>query len=153
MYLQINYICEKIMGILIGIDFGQKRTGIAITDPGKIIASGLATVPTKDVMTFLEEYVLKQPVDKFVVGEPKQKDGSVSVVEKSILKFIKKLKNKFADISIERYDERFTSRIAFNTLLECGVGKKKRQNKSLVDQISATLILQSYLESQSNKLI
>ncbi len=141
------------MGILIGIDFGQKRTGIAITDPGKIIASGLATVPTKDVMTFLEEYVLKQPVDKFVVGEPKQKDGSVSVVEKSILKFIKKLKNKFADISIERYDERFTSRIAFNTLLECGVGKKKRQNKSLVDQISATLILQSYLESQSNKLI
>ena len=141
------------MGILIGIDFGQKRTGIAITDPGKIIASGLATVPTKDVMTFLEEYVLKQPVDKFVVGEPKQKDGSVSVVEKSILKFIKKLKNKFADISIERYDERFTSRIAFNTLLESGVGKKKRQNKSLVDQISATLILQSYLESQSNKLI
>ena len=141
------------MGILIGIDFGQKRTGIAITDPGKIIASGLATVPTKDVMTFLEEYVLKQPVDKFVVGEPKQKDGSVSVVEKSILKFIKKLKNKFADISIERYDERFTSRIAFNTLLQCGVGKKKRQNKSLVDQISATLILQSYLESQSNKLI
>ena len=140
------------MGILIGIDFGQKRTGIAITDPGKIIASGLATVPTKDVMTFLEEYVLKQPVDKFVVGEPKQKDGSVSVVEKSILKFIKKLKNKFADISIERYDERFTSRIAFNTLLECGVGKKKRQNKSLVDQISATLILQSYLESQLNKL-
>ena len=80
------------MGILIGIDFGQKRTGIANTDPGKIIASGLATVPTKDVMTFLEEYVLKQPVDKFVVGEPKQKDGSVSVVEKSILKFIKKLK-------------------------------------------------------------
>ena len=141
------------MGILIGIDFGQKRTGIAITDPGKIIASGLATVPTKDVMTFLEEYVLKQPVDKFVVGEPKQKDGSVSVVEKSILKFIKKLKNKFADISIERYDERFTSRIAFNTLLESGVGKKKRQNKSLVDQISATLILQSYLESQSNKLL
>ena len=141
------------MGILIGIDFGQKRTGIAITDPGKIIASGLATVPTKDVMTFLEEYVLKQPVDKFVVGEPKQKDGSVSVVEKSILKFIKKLKNKFPDISIERYDERFTSKIAFNTLLESGVGKKKRQNKSLVDQISATLILQSYLESQSNKLI
>ena len=141
------------MGILIGIDFGQKRTGIAITDPGKIIASGLATVPTKDVMTFLEEYVLKQPVDKFVVGEPKQKDGSVSEVEKSILKFIKKLKNKFADISIERYDERFTSKIAFNTLLESGVGKKKRQNKSLVDQISATLILQSYLESQSNKLI
>ena len=141
------------MGILIGIDFGQKRTGIAITDPGKIIASGLATVPTKDVMTFLEEYVLKQPVDKFVVGEPKQKDGSVSEVEECILKFIKKLKNKFADISIERYDERFTSKIAFNTLLESGVGKKKRQNKSLVDQISATLILQSYLESQSNKLI
>ena len=141
------------MGILIGIDFGQKRTGIAITDPGKIIASGLATVPTKDVMTFLEEYLVKQPVDKFVVGEPKQKDGSVSEVEECILKFIKKLKNKFADISIERYDERFTSRIAFNTLLECGVGKKKRQNKSLVDQISATLILQSYLESQSNKLI
>ena len=140
------------MGILIGIDFGQKRTGIAITDPGKIIASGLATVPTKDVMTFLEEYVLKQPVDKFVVGEPKQKDGSVSEVEESILKFIKKLKNKFADISIERYDERFTSKIAFNTLLESGVGKKKRQNKGLVDQISATLILQSYLESQLNKL-
>ncbi len=141
------------MGILIGIDFGQKRIGIAITDPGKIIASGLTTVATKDVMTFLEEYVLKQPVDKFVVGEPKQKDGSASEVEKSILKFIKKLKNKFPDISIERYDERFTSKIAFNTLLESGVGKKKRQNKSLVDQISATLILQSYLESQSNKLI
>ena len=104
-------------------------------------------------MTFLEEYVLKQPVDKFVVGEPKQKDGSASEIEESVLKFIKKLKNKFPDISIERYDERFTSKIAFNTLLESGVGKKKRQNKSLVDQISATLILQSYLESQSNKLI
>ena len=141
------------MGILIGIDFGQKRTGIAITDPGKIIASGLTTVATKDIITFLEEYVLKQPVDKFVVGEPKQKDGSASEIEESVLKFIKKLKNKFADISIERYDERFTSKIAFNTLLESGVGKKKRQNKSLVDQISATLILQSYLESQSNKLI
>ena len=141
------------MGILIGIDFGQKRTGIAITDPGKMIASGLNTVPTKDVMTFLEEYLQKQSVDKFVVGEPKQKDGSVSEVEESILRFIIKLKNKFADISIERYDERFTSKIAFNTLLESGVGKKKRQNKGLVDQISATLILQSYLESQSNKLI
>lgn len=141
------------MGILIGIDFGQKRTGIAITDPGKIIASGLTTVATKDIITFLEEYVLKQPVDKFVVGEPKQKDGSASEIEESVLKFIKKLKNKFPDISIERYDERFTSKIAFNTLLESGVGKKKRQNKSLVDQISATLILQSYLESQSNKLI
>ena len=141
------------MGILIGIDFGQKRTGIAITDPGKIIASGLTTVPTKDVITFLEEYVLKHPVDKFVVGEPKQKDGSASEIEESVLKFIKRLKNKFPDISIERYDERFTSKIAFNTLLESGVGKKKRQNKSLVDQISATLILQSYLESQSNKLI
>lgn len=153
MSLQINYICEKIMGILIGIDFGQKRTGIAITDPGKMIASGLTTVLTKDVMTFLEEYLQKQSVDKFVVGEPKQKDGSVSEVEESILRFIIKLKNKFADISIERYDERFTSKIAFNTLLESGVGKKKRQNKGLVDQISATLILQSYLESQSNKLI
>lgn len=141
------------MGILIGIDFGQKRTGIAITDPGKMIASGLTTVLTKDVMTFLEEYLQKQSVDKFVVGEPKQKDGSVSEVEESILRFIIKLKNKFADISIERYDERFTSKIAFNTLLESGVGKKKRQNKGLVDQISATLILQSYLESQSNKLI
>ena len=141
------------MGILIGIDFGQKRTGIAITDPGKMIASGLTTVLTKDVMTFLEEYLQKQSVDKFVVGEPKQKDGSVSEVEESILRFIIKLKNKFADISIERYDERFTSKIAFNTLLEIGVGKKKRQNKGLVDQISATLILQSYLESQSNKLI
>ena len=141
------------MGILIGIDFGQKRTGIAITDPGKIIASGLTTVATKDIITFLEEYVLKQPVDNFVVGEPKQKDGSASEIEESVLKFIKKLKNKFPDISIERYDERFTSKIAFNTLLESGVGKKKRQNKSLVDQISATLILQSYLESQLNKLI
>ena len=80
------------MGILIGIDFGQKRTGIAITDPGKIIASGLTTIPTKDVMTFLEEYLQKQSVDKFVVGEPKQKDGSVSEVEESILRFIIKLK-------------------------------------------------------------
>ncbi len=127
------------MGILIGIDFGQKRTGIAITDPGKIIASGLTTVQTKDLMIFLEEYVLKHPVDKFVVGEPIQKDGSVSEVEECILKFIKKLKNKFADISIERYDERFTSKIAFNTLLESGVGKKKRQNKSTKNNKKADL--------------
>ena len=130
---------------LLAIDFGTKRTGIAITDEMQIIASGLTTVLTKDLISFLKDYFAKENVELIIIGEPKQKDGTHSDVEKCIKNFILKLVKIFPTLRVERMDERFTSKIAFNTMIESGLSKKKRQNKSLIDQISATIILQDYL--------
>ena len=138
---------------IIAIDFGTKRTGIAATDPMQLVASGLTTLPTREVVPFLENYLKTHEVATCVLGQPKRHDGSLSEVEDEIKKFIAYLSKKIPSLSIERYDERFTSKMAFQTLLDSGIGKKKRQDKGLLDKISATLILQSYLESQSNKLI
>ena len=134
------------MARLLAIDFGTKRTGIAITDEMQIIASGLTTVSTKDLISFLKDYFAKEDVELIVIGEPKQKDGTYSDVEVCIKNFIIKLVKAFPTLRIERMDERFTSKIALKTMIESGLSKKKRQNKSLVDEISATIILQDYLK-------
>ena len=134
------------MARLLAIDFGTKRTGIAITDEMQIIASGLTTVSTKDLISFLKDYFAKEDVELIIIGEPKQKDGTHSDVEVCIKNFILKLLKAFPTLRIERMDERFTSKIALKTMIESGLSKKKRQNKSLVDEISATIILQDYLK-------
>ena len=141
------------MGVLIGIDFGKKRTGLAHTDPEQIIASGLTTVATQKVLSFLADYEKEIPIEKFVVGEPKQKDGNPSEVEELILGFIRHLKTTFPTISIVRQDERFTSKMALNSLIQTGAKKKTRKDKAVIDEISATLILQSYLISNSKPIV
>lgn len=133
------------MGIIVALDFGKKRTGIAITDPLQLIASGLTTVDTKDLISFLKDYCSKTSVETFVVGLPKQMNNQPSESEQFIQQFLKTLKNTFPKTSIEREDERFTSKMAFQSMIDIGMKKKKRQNKAVVDEISATLILQSYL--------
>lgn len=135
---------------IIAIDFGTKRTGIAATDPLQIVASGLTTIPTQEVIPFLLDYLKTHDVATCVLGQPKRHDGSFSEVEEEIKNFISALKKKIPSLKVERHDERFTSKMAFQTLLDSGIGKKKRQDKGLIDKISATLILQSYLESNNN---
>ena len=134
------------MGCLIALDFGEKRTGIAHTDPFQIIASGLTTLTPNETLIFLEKYLSNNDVEAIIVGQPKQKNGNFSSLETIILKFIIKLQNKFSNIKIIRHDERYTSKIASQVISDSGIKKNKRKNKSLVDQISATIILQSYLE-------
>tara|TARA_A100001015_G_scaffold43131_1_gene47385 strand:+ start:30039 stop:30464 length:426 start_codon:yes stop_codon:yes gene_type:complete len=141
------------MGVIIGIDYGNKRIGLAHTDPKQIIASGLCTLTPNEVIQYLENYQKQTPIEKFVVGQPKQRNGNYSDVEKDILVFINDLEKNFESIPVVRQDERFTSKIAFNSLIESGAKKKTRKNKALVDQISATLILQSFLESNSKPVI
>jgi len=139
------------MGVFISIDYGSKKTGLATTDIKKLIASALATIQTKEVISYLKKFNERNPIEKFIVGEPKQKDGSSSIIETEILSFINSLSLNFPLISIERYDERYTSKIALDFLIKSGAKKKKRKNKNLIDKISATIILQSYLESKNIK--
>ncbi len=136
------------MARILAIDFGGKRTGIAVTDELQIIASGLTTVVTKELMFFLKKYTTDENVELFLIGEPKQMDNSASESEALIIPFIEKLKKAFPNIPIKRIDERFTSKMAFQTMIDSGLKKNQRKNKALVDEISATLILQSYLYSQ-----
>lgn len=133
------------MARILAIDYGQKRTGIAISDELQIIASGLTTVYTKELIDFLSNYMRIEKVELILVGEPKQKDGSASESEVLIGPFLKQLDNKFPDIPVKRVDERFTSKMAFQSMIDGGLKKKQRQNKALVDEISATIILQDYL--------
>jgi|TARA_B110000879_G_scaffold48143_1_gene67882 putative Holliday junction resolvase len=133
------------MGRLLAIDYGSKRTGVAVTDEMQIIASGLTTVDTKNIINFLKSYIDKESVDLILIGLPKQMNNELSESEPLILKFIKTLDKELPDIPIHRVDERFTSKMAFQTMIDSGLNKKKRKNKALVDEISATLILQSYL--------
>ena len=136
------------MGRILAIDFGVKRTGIAVTDELQLIASGLTTVQTKDLISFLQSYVKEENVELFLIGLPKQLNNEASESEKHIIPFIAKLESKFSLIPIKRIDERFTSKIAFQTMIDSGLKKKQRQNKALIDEISATIILQSYLYSK-----
>lgn len=136
------------MSKILAMDYGKKRTGIAVTDDMQIIASGLTTVNTDVLFEFLENYLKNEKVELFLIGEPKQMDYTVSESEKLILPFIEKLKKKFSQIPIKRVDERFTSKMAFQTMIDSGLKKKQRQNKALVDEISATIILQSYLYNE-----
>ncbi|CAM1333281.1 Holliday junction resolvase RuvX [Tenacibaculum aestuariivivum] len=133
------------MGRVLAIDFGKKRTGIAVTDELQIIASGLTTVNTKELIPFLKNYIKKENVELFIIGKPKQMDNSDSESEALILPFLQKMAKSIPNIPIKREDERFTSRMAFQTMIDSGLNKKQRQNKALVDEISATIILQSYL--------
>lgn len=136
------------MARILAIDYGTKRTGIAITDELQIIASGLTTVNTKDIFSFLKTYTSKEQVELFLVGEPKQMDNTASESEIFISKFLDKLEKQFPSIPVKRVDERFTSKMAFQTMIDSGLKKNQRKNKALVDEISATLILQSYLYSK-----
>ena len=135
------------MGRILAIDYGTKRTGIAVTDPGQIIASALATVETFKVIEFLDNYRKKEPLDKIIIGLPLRMNGEPSDSEVHIKDFIRKLKKVMPDMEMIRYDERFTSKIAARTMLEAGYKKKQRQDKKRLDSMSATLILQSYLQS------
>lgn len=133
------------MGRVLAIDYGTKRSGIAVTDELQLIASGLTTITTKDLLNFLKAYILKEPVELFIIGEPKQMNNLASESEEYIKKFIEKLSKSIPDIPIKRVDERFTSKMAFQSMIDSGLKKNQRKNKALVDEISATLILQSYL--------
>ena len=139
------------MGRILAIDYGQKRVGLAVTDELQLIANSLTTVHSKDILSFLKEYLKKEKVDCFVVGEPKQMNNQVSESVKFINPFINQLIKEFPNIPIERCDERFTSKIASQTILMSGLKKKDRQDKSLIDSISATIILQTYMETKAFK--
>lgn len=134
------------MGRIISIDYGQKRVGLAVTDEMKIIATALATVRTMDLLPYLSEYVLTHEVECFVVGEARQMNNQASESAVFIEPFEKKLRKTFPHILVERVDERFTSLIASRAIREAGLKRKSRQNKALVDSVSATLMLQSYME-------
>lgn len=132
---------------ILSIDYGKKRTGIAVTDPAQIIANGLTTVETTKLLAFLRDYVQHEQVERFVIGLPTQPNGQPSENQQRVLAFAEKLGKMLPDIPIEFYDERFTSVLAHQTILDSGIGKKRRQtDKGLVDEISACIILQSYME-------
>ncbi len=132
------------------IDYGKKRTGIAVTDPMQIIASGLCTVETKTLNEWLKEYLSKELVETIVVGEPKQMDYTDSELGGVISAFAKAVQIQYPAINVERVDERFTSKMAFQTMIDSGLNKKQRRNKALVDEIAATIILQSYMDRKVN---
>jgi|SRR5690554_4267148 len=133
------------MGRILALDYGSKRTGIAITDELQLIASGLTTVATPELLQFLKDYIASEKVALILVGEPKQKDGTHSDIEVEIRKFLKQFSEIFPEMEIKRVDERYTSKMAFQTMIDSGLKKKQRRNKALVDEISATIILQEYL--------
>lgn len=140
------------MGRILAIDYGKKRTGVAVTDVLQMIANGLTTVATSELMDFLLKYVEKEPVERIIVGHPKQMNNEDSENMKRIVPFVNQLKKKLPRIPVEMVDERFTSVLAHQAMLDGGLKKKARQNKALVDEISATIILQSYLESKKFSL-
>ena len=135
------------MARILSIDYGKKRTGIAVTDPMKIIANGLTTVPTHELVGFLKNYFQKEAVEKVIIGLPKQMNNQPSENMRYIEPFVAQFKKLFPDIPIEYFDERFTSALAHRSMLEGGLKKKDRRNKELVDEISAVIILQGYMES------
>lgn len=133
------------MGRIIAIDYGQKKVGFAVTDELQICANGLDTVHVSKAFDFLKDYVSREKVDVIVVGDPRKMDNSQSDSARFIEPFVNRVKKEIPNIPLVRMDERFTSKMAFQTMIDAGLGKKARQNKELVDKISATIILQSYL--------
>jgi putative Holliday junction resolvase len=136
------------MGRILAIDFGRKRAGIAVTDELQIIANGLTTVHVKDIWDFLRDYLSSESVECIVVGEPKDMQNNPSEASRYIEPFVRKLRKTYPDMKIDRFDERFTSKMAMDAMIAGGLKKQKRQDKALVDTVSATLILQSYMESK-----
>ncbi|MET3027869.1 Holliday junction resolvase RuvX [Flavobacterium sp. UW10123] len=133
---------------ILSIDYGQKRTGIAVTDEMQIIASGLTTIPTHTLIDFLKDYFAKEKVEAVLIGEPKQMNGEPSQSASVINGFVTHFSNIFPDMKVIRVDERFTSKMAFQTMVDSGLSKKQRQNKGLIDEISATILLQDYLSAK-----
>ena len=137
---------------ILSIDYGKKRTGLAVTDPLQIIAGGLATVPTSTLFEYLTQYVAKEPVERIVIGEPRQPNGQPSENLARVQQFVNRWRKAMPQIPIEYYDERFTSVLAHQTMLDAGLKKKARQDKALVDEISATIILEDYMRSRKRPL-
>ena len=147
------FICTFVaMARIMAIDYGRKRTGVAVTDPLQLIANGLATVPSGELVKFIQSYMAKEPVELIVVGQPKQMNNEPSENMRYVQAFVTHLKRTLPQIPIEYYDERFTSVMAHQAMLDGGLRKKKRQEKALVDEISAVIILQAYLESKKYRL-
>ena len=140
------------MARILAIDYGKKRTGLAVTDELQIIANGLTTVPTAELVDFILNYVKKEPVELVVVGLPKQMNNKPSENMCRITPFVNRLRKLLPDIPVEFHDERFTSVLAHRAILDSGIGKMARRNKELVDEVSATIILQSYMESRRMKM-
>ena len=136
------------MARILSIDYGQKRTGLAVTDPLQIIAGGLATVSTSGLFDWLKDYLSKESVERIIIGEPKQTNGQPSENLARVQQFVNRWKKAFPQVPIEYYDERFTSVLAHQAMIDGGLKKKARQDKGLVDEISATIILEDYLRAR-----
>lgn len=139
------------MGRIMGIDYGRKRTGVAVTDPLQIIAGNLATVPTHTLMQYIKDYVARESVDRIVIGQPSQLNGEPSESMKYITPFVNRLRKELPDMPVVMYDERFTSTIAHQAMINGGMKKSDRRDKSRVDAIAATIILNDYLQSRYNQ--
>ena len=139
------------MGRIIGIDYGRKRTGVAVTDPLKIVAGNLATVPTHTLLQFIKDYIAREEVERIVVGQPSQLNGQPSESMQYITPFVNRLKKELPDVPVVMYDERFTSTIAHQAMIDGGMKKSDRRDKSRVDAIAATIILNDYLQSIFNQ--
>ena len=137
------------MSRILSIDYGKKRTGLAVTDPLQIIPNGLATVATSTLIDFLKDYLSRESVERVVIGEPRQMNGEASENLARVQQFVARFKKLFPTVPIEFYDERFTSVLAHRAIIDSGIGKKARRNKALVDEISATIILQDYLQMRN----
>ena len=149
-FFNILIVFLQRMSRILAIDYGRKRCGIAVTDVLQLIPNGLTTIPSHQLLQFVSDYVDKEPVERILVGLPKQMNNEASENMKYIEPFVRSLKKRLPSIPIEYVDERFTSVMAHRTMLEAGLKKKDRQNKALVDEISATIILQTYLDSKNN---
>jgi len=139
------------VGRILGIDYGRKRTGVAVTDPLKIVAGNLATVPTHTLMQFIKDYINREPVERIVIGQPTQLNGEPSESMKYITPFVNRLKKELPDMPVVMYDERFTSTIAHQAMIDGGMKKSDRRDKARVDAIAATIILNDYLQSKYNQ--
>ena len=135
---------------ILSIDYGKKRTGLAVTDPLQIIAGGLATVATAELFQYLNDYIAREPMERIVIGEPRQPNGQPSENLQRVQQFVNRWKKARPDVPIEFFDERFTSVLAHQAMLDGGLKKKARQNKALVDEISATIILQDYMRARKS---
>lgn len=140
------------MARILAIDYGRKRVGLAVTDPAKIIATRLTTVPSNQIWDYIDEYFRKETVETVVVGYPRQLNNEASEAVRYINPFLRKFQQKYPEMRLELADERFTSKLAFQTMIDGGLKKEKRQDKALVDGISATIILQTFLELERNKI-
>ena len=139
------------MARILSIDYGKKRTGLAVTDPLQIIAGGLATVSTSELFDYLKTYIAREQVERIVIGEPRQPNGEPSENLQRVQQFVNRWRKAVPEVPIEFYDERFTSVLAHQAMLQGGLRKKARQDKALVDEISATILLQDYMESRKLK--